>query len=153
IAAFKIGGVQHSLEFEIDAADGSLSGQLVNGGALTGFRHGDASDRAGLCNFSVFQPGPIPGDQPQGAGIGSLNLPQRGKARVALRLADDSAFTNSGALGAEGGFILYQALYRQPGSLSGRLQIASDLDLSLSGDLTWSKPAQTTGALYRGGWP
>ncbi len=151
-AVFKISGVQHFVEFEIDGMTGILNGQLVNGGLLTGFRHSAAPERTGLCNFSLFQSGSAPDSEPQGAGTGSLTLPARGNARAALRLPDNTAFTNSGALGPNGEFILYQALYKQPGSLCGQLEVANDLELSVTGNASWSKPSQPGGPLYRNGW-
>jgi hypothetical protein len=91
-------------------------------------------------------------DRPQGASHGSLNIPARGLTKIAGLTADGTAFTSSSALGKNGELLIYQSLYKAPGTFCGILNIADNLTQTISGNLTWSKPPQTSGALYRAGW-
>lgn len=152
-ASFSLFGQNLSLTFDIDDSTGDLSGHLAGGGDLAGFRHAPVGDSSGLCHFSLFQTGPIPVSQPEGAGFGSLTLPARGRPRSRLVLPDNTAITQSSSFSADGHFLVYQTLYRNPGSLLGFLNVADDLARGVTAlDLTWSKPDQSGGVLYRDGW-
>jgi hypothetical protein len=73
-------------------------------------------------------------------------------AKIAGRLADGTVFTASSPLGTDGRIFIYQTLYTKPGRLLGSLILASDNGHAMTGNLTWTKPPQTTGAVYRSGW-
>jgi hypothetical protein len=73
-------------------------------------------------------------------------------AKVAGRLADGTVFTASSPLSTDGRIFIYQTLYTKPCRLLGSLTLASDNGHAMTGNLTWTKPPQTTGAVYRSGW-
>ena len=139
------------IPFTLDPATGSLLGGPAVGALLTGFKNDPNPARATVCNFAAL-PSALVSDRPEGALHGTLTLPARGKARIAGRTPDATPFTGSTSLGVGGHLVLYHALYRVPGSLAGIVTVASSVSQNLSGTLTWSKPPQTTGALYRNGW-
>ncbi|MCB1091172.1 MAG: hypothetical protein KDL87_06560, partial [Verrucomicrobiae bacterium] len=152
-ATFKHQGVPLTLEVVIDAATGVLSGGFSGGGVLTGWKAVSDSERGGFCHWLLAVPGGPPSTVPEGTGFGTVRFGKRSTARITGRLADGSRFSSAGGIGPNGEVLVYQALYGNPGTLLGELQVADDLALSVSGDFTWSKPAQTKGNAYRDGWP
>lgn len=145
----------NAILFTIDSNTGAIIGNSPLGStlsaALTGWPNRPQTDRVGVCNFAASSPTP-PVDRPQGASHGSLNIPARGLTKIAGRTADGTPFTSSSALGKNGELLIYQSLYKAPGTFCGILNIADNLTQAISGNLTWSKPPQTSGALYRSGW-
>lgn len=144
----------NAIQFTIDSNTGAIIGNAPLGtlsAVLTGWPNRPQTDRVGVCNFAASSPNP-PVDRPQGASHGSLNIPTRGLTKIAGRTADGTAFTSSSALGKNGELLIYQSLYKAPGTFCGILNIADNLTQTISGSLTWSKPLQTSGALYRTGW-
>jgi hypothetical protein len=145
----------NAIQFTIDSNTGAIIGNAPLGSmlsaALIGWPNRPQTDRVGVCNFAASSPNP-PVDRPQGASHGSLNIPARGLTKIAGRTADGTAFTSSSALGKNGELLIYQALYKAPGTFCGVLNIADNLTQTISGNLTWSKPPQTSGAIYRAGW-
>jgi hypothetical protein len=144
----------NAIQFTIDSNTGAIIGNAPLGtlsAVLTGWPNRPQTDRVGVCNFAASSPTP-PVDRPQGASHGSLNIPARGLTKIAGRTADGTAFTSSSALGRNGELLIYQSLYKAPGTFCGILNIADNLTQTISGNLTWSKPPQTSGALYRAGW-
>lgn len=144
----------NAIQFTIDSNTGAIIGNAPLGtlsAALTGWPNRPQTDRVGVCNFAASSPNP-PVDRPQGASHGSLTIPARGLTKIAGRTADGTAFTSSSALGRNGELLIYQSLYKAPGTFCGILNITNNLTQTISGNLTWSKPPQTSGALYRSGW-
>ena len=144
----------NAIQFTIDSNTGAIIGNAPLGtlsAVLTGWPNRLQTDRVGVCNFAASSPNP-PVDRPQGASHGSLTIPARGLTKIAGRTADGTAFTSSSALGRNGELLIYQALYKATGTFCGILNIADNLTQTISGNLTWSKPPQTSGALYRAGW-
>lgn len=139
----------------IDSNTGAIIGNSPLGSqlsaSLTGWPNRPQTDRVGICNFAASSTANPP-DRPQGASHGSLNIPARGFTKIAGRTADGTAFTSSSALGKNGEILVYQALYSAPGTFCGILNIADNLTQTITGSLTWSKPPQASGALYRFGW-
>lgn len=151
-ANFKRGSTSHTLTFAINATNGSLSGTLSGGETLAGWRAAGATTVTGVHNFFAAVPGGGPASAPEGASYGSATITAAGSVTVSGRTADGSVFSTSGPLGAGGEALVYQALYAVQGTFAGTLAIANDAPHTLSGSLSWSKPAQSSGATYRGGW-
>lgn len=142
------------IQFTIDSVTGAIIGNSPLGtlsAELTGWRNTTLSDRAGTLNFFAHAIG-LPADRPQGANFGTIKIPTKGLTRIAGRTADGSAFTTSTALGAAGDLLIYQALYKNQGTFFGPLKILNNAAQSVIGSITWSKPSQISGALYRAGW-
>lgn len=140
------------LAFDIDPATGVLDGTLAGGGELTGWRGQTSTDRTGIYNFRASQAGEPADDVPQGATYGSLKLSTQAVAKVVGKMADGSNFTSSSPLGINGSVVIYQSLYTSPGTLTGTVTLADNLAHTITGALTWSKPAQAKGPLYKDGW-
>jgi hypothetical protein len=151
-AVFRHRGNLLALNVTINATDGTLSGGFAGGGILTGWRAAGDSTRSGVCHALLAVPGGPAPSVPEGTGFGTVIFGKRSTVRVLGRLADGSAFGSGGGIGPDGEVAVYQPLYRATGSLIGRLQVAGDLAQAVSGDLTWSKVAQTRGTNYRAGW-
>jgi hypothetical protein len=149
-ATINANGVALALAFTVSEASGAVSGSLA-GALLEAWPHQALPNRVGICHFFAYANN-LPDDQPQGASFGTLRLPAKGLARIAGRTADGSRFASSSAVSIAGHVVIYQALYQNPGSLHGRLNLADDLPQTVTGQLSWSKPSQTSGTLYRAGW-
>jgi hypothetical protein len=86
---------------------------------------------------------------PQGSGYASFAVSARGTLTVTGRLADGTAFTSAGFIGPNGEIPVYRPLYGNLGSLAGTLDLTEDVDQAfadntVSGKLTWLKPATKT---------
>ena len=137
--------------FNINPATGAVSASIP----LTGWRQAPVPPaRSGVCNFAAIPPALPPVDQPQGACHGSITLSPQGTARIAGRLADGTAFSTSSAFGMNGRLLIYHPLYASSalGSFCGTVTMADSTSQAITGTLTWSKPAQPAGRLYRAGW-
>jgi hypothetical protein len=145
-----VNGISLPLSFSLDAVTGAISGDL-DGSVLTAWKHSSQPARVGVYHFILFT-NLAPNDQPQGASFGTIRVPAKGLPRIAGRTADGSRFASSSAVSTDGELLVYQALYRNPGTLIGSLTLEDDPAQSVSGAFDWSKPSQTTGALYRDGW-
>lgn len=146
----------NAIQFFINAVTGEINGNapVVIGALsseLTGWAHLPQFDRVGTFNFAALASSP-PAGLPQGASFGTIKISAKGLARISGRTADGSAFGTSTALGRDGQLLVYQALYKVPGTFMGRINLLSNASQTLIGSVTWSKPAQTSGALYRAGW-
>lgn len=153
-ADLKIGTATKRLSFQINSTTGALTGSMPDEAELAGWRAQTATDRTGIYNFSAASEDPAAG-VPQGASYGSLKLSTKAVATVTGMTADGSKFTASSPLSINGDIVIYQALYTAPalGTFGGKLNLADNLTHTISGDLSWSKPAQLKGPLYKDGWP
>lgn len=138
--------------FTINSTTGILTGSLDPAASLTGIRSQSGSSRTGIYNFRAARSTAPPELEPQGASYAGMTLSTLAISKVAGRLADGSVFTASSPLGTDGRIFIYQALYKVPGSILGNLTLASDNSHTITGNLTWTKPTQTSGALYSAGW-
>jgi hypothetical protein len=140
------------LTFTINSTTGILTGSLDPSVSLTGIRSQTGTTRTGIYNFRVARSTAPPENEPQGASYASMTLSPLAIAKIAGRLADGSVFTASSPLGTDGRIFIYQPLYTAPGRILGSLTLASDNSHTITGNLTWTKPPQTSGAVYRSGW-
>lgn len=152
-STFKYKGVDLMLDIVINATTGALTGTLTGGALLDGVRLVTSTALTGLHNFSLVKSSPATPTEPEGTGYGSITVQANGTVAVSGKAADGSAFTSSGSLGSNGEVFVYQALYTVLGTLNGELNIASNEGHTVAGGLTWSKPTQTSGNLYKAGWP
>lgn len=81
---------------------------------------------------------------PQGAGYASITVSTAGMATVSGKTADGNSVTSSAPLGLGGEIVLFQALYKNTGSLTGMLNMTADAAHTLSGSLSWIKLAQSS---------
>ncbi|MCB1230586.1 MAG: putative Ig domain-containing protein [Verrucomicrobiae bacterium] len=142
-----------AMNLTIDADSGALSGGFVGGGSVTGWRGSANDSRSERCHFLLAVPGGPDPAVPEGTGFGIVRFGRRDTVRIVGRTGDGARFSSGGRLGPSGEAVIYQPLYRPSGTLLGRLTIADDLPQTVTGDFTWSKPAQNRGRLYRAGWP
>lgn len=151
-SGFTYKGVNLTLDIVINATTGALTGTLTGGALLDGARLVTSTALTGLHNFSLIKSNPPTPAEPEGTGYGSITVQANGTVAVSGKAADGTAFTSSGFLGSNGHVFVYQALYIAPGTLNGTLNIASNEGHTVAGGLTWSKPTQTSGNVYRAGW-
>ena len=140
------------LTFTINSTTGILTGSLDPSVSLTGIRAQTGTTRTGIYNFRAARSIAPPENEPQGASYAGMTLSPLAIAKIAGRLADGSVFTASSPLGTDGRIFIYQPLYTAPGRILGSLTLASDNSHTITGNLTWTKPPQTSGAVYRIGW-
>jgi len=140
------------LGFTIHSTTGILTGSLDPSVSLTGIRAQTGTTRTGIYNFRAARSTAPPELEPQGASYASMTLSPLAIAKIAGRLADGTVFTASSPLGTDGRIFIYQTLYTAPGRILGSLNLASDNSHTITGNLTWTKPPQTSGAVYRSGW-
>jgi Calx-beta domain/Putative Ig domain len=149
---FRFNNQNRTLFIGIDGSTGALSGSIDSLTTLTGIRSQTGTTRTGIYNFRAARNTAPPIAEPQGASYASITLSTLAITKVSGRLADGSVFTASAPLGTDSSISIYQTLYTAAGSVLGSLTLASDNSSTITGNLTWSKPSQTTGAVYRSGW-
>ncbi len=141
------------LALTIDGANNALSGTWGNA-TVTGYRltwnaaH-PASSRAGYYSMGMDLSGIA--DQgnnslPQGSGYAVMTFNTLGSASVSGHVADGTSFSYAGFIGPNGEIAFYAPLYSSLGSLAGGLVLSDSganvpADNSVSGSLSWSKPA------------
>lgn len=148
-----------SLAITIDPVTGALSG-THGAAAIEGWRAGwnalynPASTREGY--YSVGLKLGNPADDglvniPQGSGFATVTVTAAGVAAVKGQTADGQAITVAGPLGANGEILIYTSLYKNKGSVLGLTTLDKDpnglfVENSISGELTWLKPTDTSKA-------
>ncbi|MES2594812.1 MAG: Calx-beta domain-containing protein [Verrucomicrobiota bacterium] len=170
--SFKNGTTNLTLDFALNAVTGELTGSLVPNlppappspsaagaaiidASLSGWRAQTATTLTGVHNFFAAVPGGPASTVPEGTSYGSAKVAATGITTIAGVAADGSVFTSSSPLAINGDLIVYQILYKVPGSFMGVLKIANDTAHTMSGAISWSKPSQgtpTTDKLYATGW-
>ncbi len=143
---------------------GSISDSAVatTTAAITGWRAtfsatAPANEYEGYYTFGAFYPINHSGfyETPQGTSYGSIDVTANGTYTITGRLAEGTSFTQTGDLGPSGEMLIFDMLGSNTGSLLGALKIVlgtapSYTDNQLSGPISWSRKAQTTGPnLYR----
>lgn len=151
-ATFKHAGADLVLGFTLDSTTGVLAGTLPGGATLEGARALTSTSLTGPHNFAANVQGGATADVPEGATFGSVRVSASAIAAVTGVAADGTAYTSSGPLLEDGAFLVYQGLYKVPGSILGKATISANAARSVSGELTWSKPSQGSGNLYATGW-
>lgn len=98
--------------------------------------------------------GLLPGDYPQGTGIGLITITPAGLVRLAGTLADNTAVTTSAPLSSGLRAPLHVPLYRAQGSFSVEIALdESQPDSDLKGaDAVWFRPFQNKTPHYLWGW-
>jgi hypothetical protein len=87
---------------------------------------------------------PPPAGQPAGTWTCQLSITSAGSVLLAGQLGDGTAIFQSGFVGSDGSFPVYQSLYNNTGVLAGWITFAGGAPI---GDLTWiqlANPAQST---------
>lgn len=108
--------------------------------------------------YTLALPAPSgPATQPQGAGYASFTIAPAGTLSVAGKLADGVGFTTGTFVGPAGQILVHQASATSDTVLGSLTVIAgtppSYADSTLSGTLTWSRPAQAASQkIYRTGF-
>ncbi|MEQ1748564.1 MAG: choice-of-anchor D domain-containing protein [Prosthecobacter sp.] len=142
---------------DINAIDptSSMSAGII-GASVTGWRQvwrttgalpiNPATSVAKRYNFALNPP-EIAG-LPEGSGYGSFTLATNGTLTVTGKTSENDTFTTAGFAGPHGQVLVYQSLYATNGALVGLLDIdplnsGAPTD-TLTGDLTWSRPADST---------
>ncbi len=105
---------------------------------------------AGRYNFVMSSEMSHSYNVPGGNGFGSCVVPASGQFPITGRLPDGAPLLSSTFLGPQGQVLLFQALYAQPGTLKGALQITPGSEfgglatVAAMANLTWYKPEQTS---------
>jgi len=98
-----------------------------------------------------------PAEIPQGSGYMTVNVNTAGTVSIAGRTATGDKITTSGGMGPGGEALAYQALYKYKGSILGGFTVNSNgddlTDNSLTGSLSWLKPADTSRVYTNGFGP
>lgn len=149
-ATFRHLGATYTLDGLIDPVTGALSGGVQGGSQLTGHR-ASPSARTGASHFFAAVPGGPAPTVPEGTSFGQVRFGKKATVSIVGRLADGSAYISAGTIGSQGEVLVYTPLYRAPGSVAGFLTVAADAEQEVTGQLTWSKPAQAKGS-YPAGW-
>lgn len=93
---------------------------------------------------------------PQGDNCFSIVVDLGGKATISGKAADGTAIATTGQIGPSGEVLVYQAMYATTalGSFIGMLDIDTNTAQTVTGDVSWNKPAQvaTAANLYRSGF-
>jgi uncharacterized delta-60 repeat protein len=154
-------GTNMFIDISFDAVNNTATGILRNSSgqssaAITAWRNGwssvlpivKASDYKAQHTFSLQNTNNTNG--PQGYGFGSFIVTEAtGVLNITGSLPDGSPLLCSTFVGQKGEVLLYQALHANRGSCFGKLEIVkvnAPADNTLSGNLTWLKPASLPAA-------
>jgi hypothetical protein len=125
-------------------------------------RYGNHNLMADFTNPDVFPTaGADRGDlsKPQGVSTAIVRVVRPGKYTTVIRMGDSTAVGSIAApLGPTGQVLFYRTIYstKQQGTIHGSAAIAADATQTVTGSLSWSKPAPATttvAKLYHNGWP
>jgi hypothetical protein len=81
---------------------------------------------------------------PRGDGYASITVSPLGAARLAGALADGTPWSATGSLDNESGLVIYTALYKGTGSISGRLGFTLQRGARADGQFVWCLPKTKT---------
>lgn len=155
-----------TLAVSIHPVTGALSG--THGMApVEGWRaawnalYNPASSREGYYSAGIELGNPMDDGQaaiPQGFGYATITVTAGGLATVNGKTADGQSITGSGPMGPNGEILFYTSLYKNKGSILGTATLDEDpnglfSDNSISGELTWLKPNDTSKAYGPGFGP
>ena len=118
-----------------------VTGSISNGTTVAVIR----ADRAG---FSPSQPAPyagkytmiVPGTAGAGDGYAAVTVDPIGRVKVAGKLADGTAFTQSAAMASDGSWPFFVSLYKGGGMAWGWLSFTNREQTDVDGLLTWVRP-------------
>ncbi|MEQ1748611.1 MAG: putative Ig domain-containing protein, partial [Prosthecobacter sp.] len=101
----------------------------------------------GRFNFALGGDGGGIPESPQGAGYGSFVVPASGTFNISGFMPDGTAFICNTFLGPDGQIVLYQPLFKTPGSLLGAIQVKLATEEETGGPLPpgFDSPAPTVG--------
>ncbi len=150
------------VSLELDRTDGTdaITGTITEGALVTGVRAERAAFDNGRnpCPYEgrytlAFERTAAPGDTtlPQGQGYGTVLVSRSGAVTFSGMLGDGTAVSQGSGLSSGGEWPLFLPGYAFKGAASGWVVFEADGDPVLTGELTWFKPATTTG-LYRPGF-
>jgi YD repeat-containing protein len=157
------GGI--TLNLALDVIDGTerITGTLSIGGEDSDVTLARAAFNAKTLPFPAGWIGkftallaPTDGDPvlyPQGDGYATGTISAKGSVRTAVRLGENTAFTQSATLaGPAANWPFFASLYKKAGYVTGTITFDAEADISdFSGMLTWLKPT-TSGALHPTGF-
>ncbi|MEQ1861244.1 MAG: CAP domain-containing protein [Chthoniobacteraceae bacterium] len=88
-----------------------------------------------------------------GHGWAAVTITKAGRIRFAGVLADGTKWSSNGPLSATGTAPVFAQLYRKTGSLLGTITLGGTAPRTLTGSLTWSRPAGVGTGVFAAGWP
>ena len=163
-----------TLSFTLNIGTNLVSGTVTDAtpttAALNGWRNvwkstnpnaNPASLYDGRHNVMAAIPATLEGDLahpaiPQGDNCFSIVVDLGGKATVSGKSADGTVIATTAQVGPSGEVLVYQAMYATTalGSFMGMLDIDTNTAQTVTGDVSWNKPAQvaTAANLYRSGF-
>ena len=163
-----------TLSFTLNIGTNLVSGTVTDAtpttAALTGWRNvwkntnpgaNPASLYDGRHNVMAAIPATLEGDIahpsiPQGDNYFSVVVDLAGKGTVSGKSADGTVIATTAQIGPNGEVLVYQAMYATTalGSFIGMLDIDTNTAQTVTGDVSWNKPAQvaTAANLYRSGF-
>ncbi len=138
-----------SLDSTGNVLSGTLSDGLANNVGVNGWRNvwpttpGNAVAFTGLHTFHLQHTNATDENLPQGSGFGSLLVSAKsGLSIITASLSDGTKMSGSTFVGPNGEGFLYGSLYKNLGSVVGRLDI--DSDNNVTGNPTWMRPDLST---------
>lgn len=89
---------------------------------------------------------------PGGDGYGVVSVDAAGKLKLTGALPDGTKLSHASVVNTAALWPFYLALYKKSGSAIGWLSFTNEPDAAPSGLVSWIKPTQTSGAMYRPGF-
>jgi hypothetical protein len=148
-----------ALHVDIINPDNLISGTVTDGSFVSGL----------LANRATFDaktnPAPFEGrytfnitgsddsvTAPGGFSWGTMTISKGGKASVSVTLADNTHFTESIPIAANGTFPLFSGVYSGKGTLQGWIGLTNPEPTMMSGEVDWFKPALKSAKFYSNGF-
>jgi hypothetical protein len=140
-------------QLDLNGGTDQITGTVFDGSTI------DSVFTGNRAVFSSKQPAPFAGhynlviaNNPDvgGNGFGSVLVTATGTAVSSVRLGDGSVIVQKVAVSKNGDWPFFSVLYRGHGSILGWVRFANQTDSSLSGTLSWVRPASNTRAYPAG---
>ena len=131
--------------------NGSWTSQLTAADGMFNARTNSAPF-AGKYTLVIHGPGDGNPLEPQGDGLGAVNVSTAGQLRFQGTLADGTAVSQSAGVFADGTWPLFVSLYGGRGQILGWVDFTSTPQSDLSGTLAWTKLATSNAKSYPAGF-
>jgi len=131
-------------------SDGSWIASLIGDRSVYNARTNAAPDAG---TYTLIFPGEDATSLvPNGDGFGSVHVGPAGVVLFAGRLADGVVVSQGATVASDGTWPLYLSLYAGNGLLTGWMDFTNEVASDLSGQLTWTRPANSAAHYYPAGF-
>jgi uncharacterized delta-60 repeat protein len=148
----RTGDVPVLLDLDLNPTNNEVTGTVMESGGVSSALHAGwrniwrtkapanpVTDRLGLHTFKLEIAPPDVAGQPQGYGHGSISVAASGATKVSGFTSDKGSIASSAPLSPDGEALVFQLLYGNRGSVLGLLEVANNVNHTVTGMLNWQR--------------